>query len=309
MVTPIGFYHSNHSPKPSPKPKAKAKAKAKAPEDPSTDGTHKTWIYTCNNYTDEEITRLKALVVSRHRCCKEVGDEGTPHLQGAVTFKRVYRHSQLSKLIPRVIWIPAINVVDPENYCIKGEIIIDINNAKQGKRNDLKDAIATATESGIVAMARNHPETFVRYHRGIQELLYTIYEAPPWVTVEVIVLWGPPGSGKSRLAREIDPKLFNVPEPVNGSIWFNGYRGQKTILLDDFYGGWGIKYHTMLQLLDGYEMQMPVKGTFTHKQWNKVIITSNKPPEEWYTNVDDTSALLRRLTKVQHVTVTEVGDR
>ena len=55
----------------------------------------------------------------------------------------------------------------------------------------------------------------------------------------------------------MDPNLYNVPEPNNGSLWFDGYRGQKTILLDDFYG-W-IKYHTLLQITDGYPYQAPTK--------------------------------------------------
>lgn len=269
--------------------------------------SHKSWMYTINNYTEEEITQLKAYEVKRHRCCKEVGEEGTPHLQGFITFGRSYRLAALKKLQPRAHWEVA-RAKDAVNYCTKGEIIIDEKNDNQGERTDLEKAIAVAEADGIVACARKYPEVFVKYHRGIKEYLFTVYEPPEWTGMTILVFWGEPGSGKSRLARTIDSKLYNVPEPLNGTVWFDGYRGQKTILLDDFYG-W-LKYHTMLQLTDGYHMFCPVKGAFIHKEWDTVIITSNKPPNEWYPNVENTDALMRRISRIEYVpsvTVTEVG--
>lgn len=266
-------------------------------------GAHRTWCYTINNYTDDEIDKLKVLTVKMHRCAKEVGENGTPHLQGAITFERTYRMAALKKLFPRAHWKPG-KTCDPENYCIKGEIIIDTVNREQGKRTDLAEAIEVGKAEGYREMAIAHPETFVKYHRGLKELLFTIEEPKEWYDTKVYIFWGPTGSGKSRKARQMDPKLYNVPEPNNGSLWFDGYRGQKTILLDDFYG-W-IKYHTLLQITDGYPYQAPTKGSFVHRQWDTVIITSNKPPEKWY-NRDEINALTRRITLIEHVTVTEVS--
>lgn len=266
-------------------------------------GAHRTWGYTINNYTDDEINKLKVLTVKMHRCAKEVGENGTPHLQGAITFERTYRMAALKKLFPRAHWKPG-KTCDPENYCIKGEIIIDTVNREQGKRTDLAEAIEVGRTEGYREMAIAHPETFVKYHRGLKELLFTIEEPKEWYDTKVYIFWGPTGSGKSRKARQMDPNLYNVPEPNNGSLWFDGYRGQKTILLDDFYG-W-IKYHTLLQITDGYPYQAPTKGSFVHRQWDTVIITSNKPPEKWY-NRDEITALTRRITSIEHVTVTEVS--
>lgn len=256
-------------------------------------GAKRTWVYTWNNFTDADIEQLKLLEVNMHRCCKEIGEKGTHHLQGAITFKRTYRLAALKKLFPKVHWEPA-RAADPENYCIKGEIVIDIKKNEQGKRNDLSEAIAIATSQGIKKCAKEHPETFVKYHKGIKELLFTIHEDQEWFATEVIVLIGPPGCGKSREARRIDPTLYNVPEPINVE-WFDGYTGQETILLDDFYG-W-LRYHTLLQLTDGYSMKLPIKGGFIHRNWKRVIITSNKPPEEWYTR-DEIDALKRRITQL-----------
>lgn len=257
----------------------------------------KSWVYTLNNYTDADIEQLKLLEVNRHRCCKEVGESGTPHLQGSITFKRTYRFKQLTKLFPKVHW-EVSKAKDSVNYCIKGEVIIDTKESEQGKRNDLK-AIGDQLKGGkgIREIASEFPEAFIKYHKGIKALQEEL--APRTETykkLEVIVIIGTPGCGKTRRAWEYDPMLYSVPEPINHSLWFDGYVGQRTILLDDFYG-W-VKYHTLLQLLDGYPMQLPKKGGFVSKNWEVVFITSNKPIEDWY-NREEIEALKRRITRIE----------
>ncbi len=254
--------------------------------------SHKSWVYTINNYTEEDIEKLKLLTTNKHRCCKEVGESGTPHLQGAITFKRSYKLKQLKKIFETAHWEIAL-CKDAENYCIKGDIIINENNTKQGKRSDLAEACETLKE-GLLPVTENHPTIYVKYHKGLQSLRDILSKKDKEFTkINVIVYQGKPGCGKTRKAYEIDNDLYNVPEPINGSLWFDGYDQEKTILLDDFYG-W-IKYHTLLQLLDGYPIKLPIKGGFTYKKWNTVIITSNKKPKEWY-NRDEWEALKRRIT-------------
>lgn len=262
--------------------------------------SHKSWAYTLNNYNDEDIAQLKALECNRHRSCKETGENGTPHLQGTITFTKSTRLSALKKLNSKVHWEPVKVLEASLNYCTKGEIIIDTNNAEQGRRSDLAIAIDHLNSGGMLAVAENTPETFVKCHKGLNALLNTlakkkyIEQAP-----EVYIIWGPSGSGKSKKVREMDPDVYNVPEPINGTIWFDGYEGESSILLDDFYG-W-IKFHTLLQWTDRYKLQVPVKGGFVHRQWTKVFITSNEPWTEWYKGVEDTSAFRRRITQVIHL--------
>ena len=51
----------------------------------------KRWVFTLNNYTPEEENKLKEMdcewMVFGHEHTKE--GEGTPHLQGALTFKKM----------------------------------------------------------------------------------------------------------------------------------------------------------------------------------------------------------------------------
>jgi len=109
--------------------------------------------------------------------------------------------------------------------------------------------------------------------------------------IQVIVLWGDAGSGKSRWAYDNYPDLYSKPP----SKWWDGYTGQSTILLDDFYGY--IQYSELLNILDRYPYHAEVKGAYVWAQWTTVIITSNKPPEHWYAK-GLTPALRRRIHKI-----------
>ena len=254
----------------------------------------KTWVYTLNNFLDTDVEQFKAFTVNKHRCCKEIGDSGTLHLQGAITFKRAYRLTQLKKLNERVHWEIA-KVQDAENYCTKGEIVIDSNNGKQGARSDLK-AVVDQLKKGdtMQAIAEEFPELYIKYHKGLSALKKEIQpRIKDFTKTSVTVFWGPPGCGKTRKVHELEDNVYNVMEPINGSLWFDGYEGQEAILFDDFYG-W-IKYHMLLQLLDGYKMQLPVKGSTVWKNWTRVYITSNKQFTEWYDRTE-CKALERRIT-------------
>lgn len=115
---------------------------------------------------------------------------------------------------------------------------------------------------------------------------------------ECIVLWGISGSGKTRY-------VFDKFGPLNvyklnnyDNLWFDGYNNQKILLIDDFYGN--IKYWLLLNLLDKYHTNIPIKGGFKVSNWNKIFITSNEHWEYWYRNID-ISALKRRITNTINI--------
>lgn len=150
-------------------------------------------------------------------------------------------------------------------------------------------------------VAEQCPTVFAKFHKGLAALKsITSKPTENWTKLEVIVKIGPPGCGKTRWAFENFPDLYRVSIPKKtGQLWFDGYEGQETILLDDFYGE--IAYPTLLHLLDGYPMQVQIKGGFVWKNWKRVIITNNECLENWYP-IRQIGALQRR------VTVTEVAE-
>ncbi|KAJ1637567.1 hypothetical protein T492DRAFT_950752 [Pavlovales sp. CCMP2436] len=98
--------------------KAKPKqAIVKTPEEIAAgESAIRVWTYTINNYTEEELAFVKLLVepseVKRHVCGIEVGENGTPHLQGAISWACAKRFTPMKKLFPRACIAKAIMTKD-----------------------------------------------------------------------------------------------------------------------------------------------------------------------------------------------------
>lgn len=125
---------------------------------------------------------------------------------------------------------------------------------------------------------------------------------------EVIVYHGATGTGKSRKALEDGAMSIHA----NLSWPFAEYRGQKTVLFDDYRGEFTIGY--FLKLIDGHPMTVPLMYV-GNKPWvpTKIYITSNKHPKDWYPKLDDESyqAMARRFTEVKYfprVPIQHVGE-
>lgn len=110
--------------------------------------------------------------------------------------------------------------------------------------------------------------------------------------VNVIVLWGDAGSGKSKWAYDNYPELYSK----SNTKWWDGYTGQLTLLLEEYELPF-FTYTEFLKVLDRYPYQCEIKGGFVWAQYTTVIITANKPPEQWYQK-GITPALRRRLDKI-----------
>lgn len=90
----------------------------------------KRWCFTLNNYTDEELVEMVAILeVSciRGIIGKEIGEEGTPHLQGYVVFEFVKRPMSIFKN-KRIHW-EKCKGSDKENirYCSKDNNFVTHN--------------------------------------------------------------------------------------------------------------------------------------------------------------------------------------
>lgn len=131
------------------------------------------WSFTLNNYVeaDVEMFSLWADDVKLLKFSKEVGESGTPHLQGRIIFKRGYRFSQLKKLHEGVHWKPTKCCADTL-YVMKkdSEMVINRDNRKQGSRVDLDSVYAAVLNGDTVRQLwKNFPHAMTRYSRGILE--------------------------------------------------------------------------------------------------------------------------------------------
>nr|QXP07749.1 MAG: replication associated protein [Arizlama virus] len=267
----------------------------------------RSWCYTLNNYTVTEQLSAEELECRYHVFGLEVGEQGTPHMQGYIEFEGPKRLAGVKKLIPRAHWETRRGTRDQaRDYCIKDGEFLEFGEWKsggQGARTDLHTVMDMVKEDKPrLDIMEAEPMIYSRNMRFVEAYKAELEKKKTkcFRHVDVCVLWGDANTNKTRRVWEYDPNVFTVnPDDPNP---FDGYDGEKTILIDDFYGN-GIRYGTFLRLLDGYQFRVNVKYGHRYARWEKIFITSNKPPAEWY-SYGLTPALERRLTSIEQCVVT-----
>jgi len=165
----------------------------------------------------------------------------------------------------------------------------------QGARSDLS-AIQAKIDSGVSdrEIAESHFASFVRYNRGFAAYRALTTPARNWQS-QCIVYWGPPGSGKTRAAASYDDdyNTYWLPRPSgSGTAWWDGYSGQRTVVLDEYYG-W-LRRDLLQRLIDRTPLRVECKGGTIAFSARTIIFTSNVDPARWYKNAG-LGALERRL--------------
>jgi len=229
-------------------------------------------------------------------------DTGRKHLQGYHYTERQRSLSAFSKAFGKChVEKPIGTALQNRAYCLKIRPQDKTPNEKyeefgelptQGHRTDWEKAQKDLGTKSVHEVIAEQPQ-LLPCIRALQTYKST-YLKPVERDVQVIVLYGKGGVGKTRWAYDHHPGLYKKPT----GEWWDGYTGQKAILLDDFYGYF--KYHDILTILDRYPLNLPIKGGFMWAQYDTVIITSNKHPREWYRGHWDWP-LRRRLNKIIEV--------
>lgn len=247
------------------------------------------WCFTLNN---PRYTLDVELNIPEVRYCvwqHELSESGTEHLQGYIEFAGAVGLARVRRLIPKAHWEPRRGTaLEASAYCKKEETRIDgpweygTMGEGQGSRSDLA-AFKTAIESGKtdVELKDEFFALFLRYHKMIN----TVRELslpPRSQKTEVWFLYGPPGAGKSYWVKQREPDAY-WKQP--GDAWFDGYRGQDAIVLDEFRKC--IQWAMLLQLCDAYPLRVPVKGGFSSVVAKRLYITTNRRPAELYKNSED----------------------
>lgn len=173
---------------------------------------------------------------------------------------------------------------------------------KQGQRTDLKQCSDIIAKGGTVKdVAQLFPTEFVKFHKGFKEL-YNILQSErdgSW-RPDLIIIIGEPGIGKSKTIFDME-KGFSVYVKPDNTPWWDGYRGQEVVIINEYQGELGMAY--MNNLIDYYPHQVQVKGGYVNFNSKRVYITSNKKIEDWWTG--DISSFKRRITRI--IDIKELG--
>lgn len=152
----------------------------------------KNYAYTINNYTNEEEQLLQSVQCVYHVYGREVGDNGTPHLQGTICFARRYSMRQVSAMagFSRAHLETTRSLQRSIAYCKKdGDIWEQGENPTSNRESTLDfDAVLAAIVEGqsLQEIASQHAELFIRFSAGVKSL-YSLLSA----ALEPTVLHGP----------------------------------------------------------------------------------------------------------------------
>lgn len=269
------------------------------------DGRIRNACITINNYDDTTLLSIKGYSGIRYAIYgKEIcPTTGTQHIQGYIEFNQSIRFSTLKKLIPTAhIEDRKGSAQQAADYCKKeGNYEEHGTISKQGKRNDIHEVVEMLQEgASIRETGLTYPVQYIRYHKGIEKFKALLIE-PRDEEPDIIVYYGPSGTGKSRTARKETTNPY-IHHPQQG-VWFDGYEGQKDVIFEEFRGQF--PYGMLLSLTDRYDCKVQFKGGMIEFCAIKIIFTSPTHPRDWYPSLEGTDKidqLLRRIKKIIKLT-------
>jgi len=210
----------------------------------------KHWCFTINNYTEEEYESLCDVLADKGYywiAGREVGEGGTPHIQGYVSFSR---------------------------------------------RITLQSIRSLLSDRGHYEVARGSPSKNRAYCS--KDGNFREGGEPPKE--------GGPKRTRDELAREFAGAHEDMPDAYikePRTKWWNGYLGEKEVIIDDFGPG-GIDINHLLRWFDRYKCLVENKGGMIPLLADKFIVTSNFHPCEIFKWGDERHpqlpALERRCT-------------
>ena len=261
--------------------------------------TARNFTFTQNNYGD---TTLVDGVECRYIIYgKEVGESGTPHLQGVICFNTPVRETAVRKKIPGCHIEIAKSLSAAIEYCKKdGDWTErgdrpDTPKEKGAKEKRKWEEIRVACEEGrwddLPDDIRYNNLRLNKMHRCEalrSRQLEDTEEQHLWY-------WGEAGTGKSRKAREDHPQAYLKM----CNKWWCGYTDEATVLIEDFDKKHDVLGHHLKIWGDRYPFLAELKGDTMKIRPKQLIVTSNYHPRDIWNDEETLAPVLRRFKCIE----------
>lgn len=276
-------------------------------------GAAKNWLFTLNNYTEDERTAIidlkpgnfDYLIIGR----ETAPTTGTRHLQGFFSLKTRLRLQPLKNLIgiPRIhLQIADGTAYENYEYCSKDGDFEEWGPRPTGKKRN-RDELAVyydklvreSGNDGITKFREEHPGVYAFSGHTLLRNQQSAIQPKVRVGVVAYWVWGDTGTGKSHSAWARFPQSYSK-EPKHK--WWSGYLGEDTVIIDDF-GQDNIDITLLLRWFDKYPTSVETKGGQMGLHATKFVVTSNFPPSHIYAGHVQLPALIRRLTIIEKLSV------
>lgn len=256
------------------------------------------FVFTQNNYPDTKLVdNLECQYIIYG---KEVGESGTPHLQGYVKFNSNKSVKVVRKLLPGCHIEIAKTMDEAIEYCKKEGDFTErgkrpLNQKQKGECNiERYKRAKTAAQEG--RLDDIDPDIYIRHYSTLKKIS-SERQAPPAQLNALNNEWlyGPPGSGKSSKALKENPNAY-----LKGlHKWWDGYNGQDVVIVDDLD-----QYHRSLtpdikQWAHHHPFPVEKKGGVDCIRPKKIIITSNFSIDEIWEDSITREAMHRRFTEIE----------
>ena len=180
----------------------------------------RAWVWTLNNYTEEDVVKIGELGVGdgadiSYLCYgKEVGESGTPHLQGYVYTRNPVGLSWVRKRIPRAHFEVSRGRPDQAiAYCEKDGVFDErgvrpksSSEKGEGEKRRWEETREAAKKGDFDSCP---PDIFVKYYRTLKEI-------------------------------------------AKANKWWDGYQGEENVILDDLDKGHSVLGHHLKIWADRY---------------------------------------------------------
>lgn len=263
----------------------------------------RSFCFTLNNYTDEQYESICALesVAQYLIVGREVGDSGTPHLQGYIRFKNPRSFNAVRELIPQAhVEVAKGSPASNMEYCSKEGNFVEFGTApvERGKAEKKRWADSKAMmQSGV--LDELDPDIFIRYYSTAKRIAQDAYVCPPTIEGELEHWWfyGDPGTGKSRFAREQWPGAYIK----NTNKWWCGYQAEETVIMDEIELEHGKFIGHFLKIWgDRYPFKAEVKGGGKNIRPLRIVVTSNYTIDEVFAHDTMLAKAIKRRFKSKH---------
>jgi hypothetical protein len=272
------------------------------------DDRKRGWCFVINNYTDEDefgVYELQHNEQVRYVVCgNEVGELGTPHLQGYLYFVNKKSMAQVSSLLPRASLQRQRGTCEEASvYCKKdGDFfehgVLPADQVDNGQRGGGAEILRwdTARQAAKEGRWDDIPsDIFLRHYSSLRRIRNDFRVVPPIHEGVLEHEWwyGEPGTGKTRTAFETYPDAY-IKDPKER--WWDSYDGQEVVIVDDFDKYQKALGGDMKRWLDRYPFQAPLKGSYATIRPRKIIITSNYHYDDIWDDDITRAAIARRVT-------------
>lgn len=253
------------------------------------------YCFTINNYSEEDIAICNNVICKYLTYGKEVGESGTPHLQGVIYFDNAKTLAAVKRCFHPTAHLENMRgtLAQAIEYCHKEDQTPyergtrPMTQAEKGEagKQSIEERWALAKEGKFEEL----PPEMIKHYEYIHRKYVEVEDRNE---LDNVWICGPSGCGKSQLVRNNYPLFYSK----GMNKWWDGYNHEPVVLLDDFDPKHGEYLDYFLKIwADHYAFNAEVKGGMLRIRPKTVVVTSQYNIEACFKDPEAVAAIKRRF--------------